>query len=153
MVHVRFVQSFVAVERPVFLNKVNNRDVPCAVARPELAVGVLEYRYDGMELVDEQTDVVLLDSAAEADGDTCQAVLFVFLHQVLDFGEVALAVRALGAEVVDEERLVAEMAEENAWIADAREGFGKVHLHGLVRRRILHELDVRHLRFGGKLCK
>lgn len=151
VVHVRVVQRLVAVERPVFLYKVDDRDVSCAVSGAELAFGVLEDRDDRMELVDEQSDVVFLDSAAETDGDAGEAVAFIFLHQVLDDGEVVLAVRALGAEVVDEERLVAEVAEENAWIADARERFREVHLHGLVRGRILHQLDVCHLRFGRKL--
>lgn len=100
---------------------------------------------DHLVLVDKETDVVLLDAAAEADGDTGQAVLFIFLHQVLDFGHVALAVGALGAEVVDQQGAVREMAKEDARIADAGQGLGKVHFHGLVGGAILHELDVGHL--------
>ena len=153
VIHVRVVQCFVAVECSVFLNKVDNGDVSCTVRRAELAFGVLEDWNDCMELIDEQANVVFLDSAAEPDGDTGEAVAFIFLHQVLDDGEVVLAVRALGAEVVDEQRTVAEVAEKDARIADARERLGKVHLHGLVRGRILHQLDIRHLRFGRKLRK
>ena len=153
VVHVRVVQRLVAVERPVFLNKVDNGDVSCTVRRAELAFGVLEDRNDRMELVDEQADVVFLDSAAKPDGDTGESVALIFLHQVLDDGEVVLAVRALGAEVVDEKGTVAEMAEEDAGIADTRERFRKVHLHGLVRGRILHQLDVGHLGLRCKLGK
>ena len=94
-----------------------------------------------------------LDAAAETDGNAGEARGFIFLHQVLDFGEVPLAVGALGAEVVDEQRTVAEMAEQNAPIVDAHQGLGKVHLHGGVGGGILHELDVCHLGFGGELCK
>ena len=133
VIHVRVVQCFVAVESAVFLNKVDNGDVSCTISRAELAFGVLEYRDDRMELVDEQANVVFLDAAAEPDGDAGETFAFIFLHQVLDDGEVVLAVRALGAEVIDEQRAVAEVAEKDARIADARERLGKVHLHGLVR--------------------
>ena len=153
MVHVRFVERFVAVERSVFLHEIDNWDVARAVSRTELAVRVLEYRDDRMVLVDEQTDVVLLDAAVQADGDACESLRFVFLDQVLNFGEVLLAVRALGAEIVNEQRAVAEMAEQNARIADAGKVLGKVHDHRLVSRRIHHQLDVCDLRFRCELGK
>ena len=111
MVHVRFVERFVAVERSVLLHEIDDRDVARAVSRTELAVRVLEYRDDRMVLVDEQTDVVLLDTAVQANGNACESLGFVFLDQVLNFGEVLLAVRALGAEIVNEQRAVAEMAD------------------------------------------
>ena len=130
---VRVVQCFGAVECSVFLNKVDNGDVSCTVRRAELAFGVLEDRDDRMELIDEQANVVFLDPAAEPDGDAGETFAFIFLHQVLDDGKVVLAVRALGAEVIDKQRTVAEVAEKDARIADARERLGKVHLHGLVR--------------------
>ena len=44
---------------------------------------------------------------------------FILLDEVLNLGEVLLAVRALWAEIVDEQRTVAEMAEQNSRIADA----------------------------------
>ena len=138
MVHVRFVQRFVAVERAVFLYQINNWDVACAVCRPELAVRVLEYRNDRVVLVNEQADVVLLDAAVQADGDTRESLGFVFLDKILNFGEVLLAVRTLGAEVVDEQRTVAEMAEKDSWITDARKVLRKVHDHGLICCRIFH---------------
>ena len=153
MVHVSLVQRLVAVERPVLLHQVDDGDVAGTVGRPELAVCVLEHGDYHVELVDEHADVVLLDPAAKTDGDAGEPVLFVFLHQVLDFGHVALAVRALGAEVVDEQRPLAEVAEQDARVANSRERHGKVHLHGLVGGGILHELDVGHLRFGCELGK
>ena len=119
MIHVRFVQRFVAVERSVLLYQINDRDVTCAVGWTELAVRVLEYRDDSVVLVNEQADVVLLDSAVQPDGDTRESLGFVFLDEILDLGEMLLAVRALGAEVVDEQRTVAEMAEKDSRIADA----------------------------------
>ena len=153
MVHVRFVERFVAVERSVFLHQVNDRDVARAVSRPELAVGVLEYRNDRMVLVDEQTDVVLLDAAVQADGDARESLGFIFLDEVLNFGEMLLAVRALRAEIVDEQRAVAEMAKQNSRIADAGKVLGKVHFHRLIGGRIHHQLDIGDLRFRCELCK
>ena len=115
----RLVERFVAVERAVGLYKIEHRYVPVAIDRSELLRAVLEYRYDDLELVDEHADVVLLDVAADGDGDARDSGGFIFLHDALHFGEVLLAVRALGAEVVDEQRTVAEMAEKDSRIADA----------------------------------
>ena len=66
MVHVRFVQSFVAVEGPVFLHYVHDRNVAGAVSGAELVVAILEYGDCYVELVDKQTDVVFLARAATA---------------------------------------------------------------------------------------
>jgi len=138
MVHVRFVERLVAVERAVLLHEVDNRNVARAISWPKLAIRVLEHRNDSVILVDEQTDVVLLDAAVQADGNARESLGFIFLDEVLDFGEVLLAVRALRAEIVDEQRTVAEMGEDNARIADAREVCRKVHLHGLLGLGIHH---------------
>ena len=118
VVHVRFVERLVTVERAVFLHEVDDRDVARAVGRPELAVCILEHRDDGVVLVDEQADIVLLDTAIQADGNARKSFGFVFPDKVLDFREVLLAMWALGAEVVNEQWAVAEVAEQNAWIAD-----------------------------------
>lgn len=153
MVHVRFVEGLVAIERTVGIEQVNYWNITGSVSWTELACGILEYRYYHMELIDEHTNVVLFDAAAETDGYARESVLLVFLHKVLDFGHVALAVRALGAKIVDEQRAFAKMAKENSRVADARKRNGKVHLHGLVGGRVLHKLDVGHLWFGGELGK
>ncbi len=118
MVHVRFVECLVAVERAVFLYKKDDRDVTCAVGRPEFAVGILEYGDGCVILVDEHADVIFLDATVQTDSDAREPLGFIFLDEVLDFGEVLLTVRALGAEIVNEQRSVAEMAEQNARIAD-----------------------------------
>ena len=120
MVHVRFVECFVAVERAVLLHEVDHRDVTRAISRPKLTIRVLEYRNNSVVLVDKQADVVLLDAAIQADGNAGESLGFIFLDEVLDLGEVLLAVRALRAEIIDEQRSVAEMREQNARIADAR---------------------------------
>ena len=148
VVHVRFVERLVAVERAVGLDEVENRDVTIAVGRAELLRAVLEYRYDDLELVDEHADVVLLDVAADGDGDSRDACGFVFLHDALHFGEVLLTVRALGTEVVDNQGPLGEVAEQDAWVANAREREAEIHLHGGACG-ILHERDIRRLRFGG----
>ena len=150
VVHVRFVERLVAVERAVGLDEVENRDVTIAVGRAELLRAVLEYRYDDLELVDEHADVVLLDVAADGDGDARDSGGFIFLHDSLHFGEVLLAVRALGAEVVDDQGTLGKVAEQDARIAHASEREAEVHLHGGASG-ILHERDVCRLRFGGKL--
>ena len=98
MVHVRFVECFVAVERAVLLHEVDHRDVTRAISRPKLTIRVLEYRNNSVVLVDEQTDVVLLDAAVQADGNARKTLGFIFLDEVLDLGEVFLTVRALGAK-------------------------------------------------------
>ncbi len=138
MVHVRFVQGFVAVERSVLLYQVDDRDVTGAVGGAKFTVGILEYWNNGVVLVDEKADVVLLDAAVQADGDTRKPLGFIFLDEVLNFGEVLLAMRALGAEIVDEKRAVSEMAEHDPRIADARKVLGKVHFHGLFGLGIHH---------------
>ena len=51
MVHVRFVQGFVAVEGSVFLYHVHDRNVTGAVGGTELVVAVLEYGNGYVELV------------------------------------------------------------------------------------------------------
>lgn len=121
MVHVGVVQGFVAVEGAVLVHQVDHGNVACTVGRSKLVVGVLEHGDDYLVLVNEQANVVLLDAATKADGNTGKAVLFVFLHQVLDFGHVALAVGALGAEIVNQQGAVGEVAKENARIADANQ--------------------------------
>ena len=138
MVHVCFVQRLVAVECAVFLHQVDDRNVAGAVSGAEFAIRVLEYRNDGVVLVDEDADVVLLDAAVQTDGNTRKSLGFIFLDEVLNFGEVFLAVRALGAEIVDEQRAVSEMAEHDTRIADARKVLGKVHFHGLFGLGIHH---------------
>ena len=153
MVHVRFIERFVAVECSVLLHEIDDRNIARAVSRPELAVGVLEYWDDRMVLVDEQTDVVLLDAAVQADGYACETLGFILLDEVLNFGEMLLAMRAFRAEIVNEQRSVAEMAEQNSRIADAGKVLGKVHFHRLIRSCIHHQLDVGDLRFRCELCK
>ena len=106
-----------------------------------------------MELVDKQADVVFLDATAKTDGNACKTFGFVFLDEILNFRNVTLAVRALGAKVVDQERLVGEMAEQDSWIADARKRLRKVHFHGLACGGILHKLNICHRRFRSELCK
>ena len=106
-----------------------------------------------MELVDKQANVIFLDAAAETDGNAGEALGLIFLDQVLDFGNVALAVRALGAKIVDQKRLVCELAEQNSRIANARKWLRKIHLHGLVSGGILHQLHIGHLGFRSKLRK
>lgn len=140
MVHVRFVKRLVAVERSVFLNKVNYRNVACPVYWTEFPIGILEYRNDCVELVYEQANIVFLDAASAAKPDcyTCEAGLFVFLHQVLNVREMVLAVWALGTKIIDEERAVTEMAKKNPWIANACEWCGKIHFHRLICCCILH---------------
>ena len=138
MVHVRLVERLVTVERTVLLHQVDHRNVTRAVCGAEFAIRILEYRDDRVVLVDEQADVVLLDAAVQANCDTRETLGFIFLDEVLNFGEVLLAVRALGAEVVDEQRSVCEMAEHDSRIADARKVLGKVHFHGLFGLGIHH---------------
>ena len=138
VVHVRFVERLVAVERSVLLHQVDDRDVAGAVGGAEFAVGILEYWNNGVVLVYKKTNVVLLDAAVQANGNTRESLGFIFLDEVLNFGEVFLAVRALGAEIVDEQRTVCEMAEHDSRIADARKMLGKVHFHGLFGLGILH---------------
>ena len=138
MVHVCFVQSFVAVERSILLHQVDDRNVAGAISGAKFAIGVLEYRNDCVVLIDEETDVVLLDAAVQADCNTRETLSFIFLDEVLNFGEVLLAVRALRAEIVDEQGAACEMAEHDTRIADARKVLGKVHLHGLFGLGIHH---------------
>ena len=121
MIQVRVVQGFVAVESSVGIYQINYRNVACAVFRPELSVGVLEYRNGNVELVDEQTDVVFLDAAPKAYGYAGKAGGFVQLNQILNAGNMTLAVGALGAEVVYEQGALAEMAEQDARVANARQ--------------------------------
>ena len=97
MVHIRFVERLVAVECAVLLHEVDDRDVTRAISRPKLTIRVLEYRNNGVVLVDKQADIVLLDAAVQADGNARKTLGFIFLDEVLDFGEVLLAVRALRA--------------------------------------------------------
>lgn len=111
MIHVRFVECFVAVERAVLLHEVDHRDVTRAISRPKLTICVLEYRNNSVVLVDKQTDIVLLDAAVQADCNTRKTLGFIFLDEVLDLGEVLLAVWTLRAEIIDEQRAVAEMAK------------------------------------------
>ena len=138
MVHVRFVQGLVAVERTVLLHQVDHRNVTGAVSRAEFAVRVLEYGNNGVVLVDEKADVVFLDAAVQADGDARKSLGFIFLDEVLNFGEVLLTMWALGAEIVDEQRAVCEMAEHDSRIAYTRKVLGKVHFHGLFGLGIHH---------------
>ena len=119
VVHVRFVERLVAVERAILLHEVDDRNVARAVRGPEFAICVLEHRDDRVVLIDEKADVVLLDAAVQANCDTRETLGFIFLDEVLNFGEVLLAVRALGAEIVDEQRSACEMAEHDSRIADA----------------------------------
>lgn len=115
----RLVERFVAVERAVGLHQVEHRHVAVAVGRAEFLGAVLEHRYDDLVLVDEHADVVLLDVPADSDGDARDIGGFIFLHHVLHVGEMLLAVRALGAEVVDEEVALGEVAEQDARVAHA----------------------------------
>jgi len=150
VVDVLLVHGLVAVDGTVSLDKVEHGHVSVSVEGAELLGTVLEYRDDDLELVDEHADVVLLDVPADGDSDARDAGSFVFLHDSLDFGEVLLTVRALGAKVVDEERALAEMAEEDSRIAHARKRETEVHLQ-LGARGILHDGYICHLRFGGEL--
>ena len=118
MVYVRFVEGLIAVDGPVLEYQIEHGNVPVAVDGPEFLVGVLENRNDDLELVDEHADVVFLDASANCDGDTGSPRFFILLHDSLDFGEVLLAVGALGAEVVDEQRALGKVAKENSRVAD-----------------------------------
>ena len=144
------VHALVAVERSVGHHEVEYRHVAVAVGGPELLGAVLEYRNDHLELVYKHADIVLLDVATDSDGDTCDTGRLIFLHDGLHFGHVLLAVRALGAEVVDHQRSLGKVAKQNSRVAYAGEREAKVHLD-CGPCGILHEGDVRHLRFRCKL--
>ena len=153
VIHVRFVERFVAIECPVLLDEVNDRNITSSINRTEFAIGVLEYRNDCVVLVDEETDVVFLDAAVQADGNPREPFGFIFPDEVLNFGEMLLAMRALGAEIVNEQWTIAELTEHDSRIADSRKVFGKVHFHGLFGLGIHHQLDIGNLRFWCELRK
>ncbi len=119
MVDVCIVYGLITIERTVRIDQIDNRDVTSPVGGGELIVCILEYRDNNSILVYKQADIVFLDASAKTDGDSGETVFFIFLHQVLNFRHVSLAMGTLGAEIVNQQGTVGKMTKENAWIANS----------------------------------